>query len=83
MGKTFNVNANCELDLHYMVDISERIGQIKAMVDAGQYFTINRARQYGKTTVLLALGEGLKKEYTVVSLDFQLMSTGDFEEEKE
>lgn len=83
MGKTFNVNANCEPDLHYMVDISERIGQIKAMVDAGQYFTINRARQYGKTTVLLALGEGLKKEYTVVSLDFQLMSTGDFEEEKE
>lgn len=28
------------------------------MVDAGKYFTINRARQYGKTTTLQALKIG-------------------------
>lgn len=60
-----------------MVDISERLRQIKNMVDEGQYFTINRARQYGKTTTLRALEEFLQKEYTVVSLDFQRMSYAD------
>lgn len=33
-----------------MVDISDRVAEIKKMVDTGKYFTINRARQYGKTT---------------------------------
>lgn len=51
------------------------------MVDAGQYFTINKARQYGKTTVLRALAQFLKDEYVVISLDFQMMSFGDFENE--
>ena len=55
IDKMFNVNANCQPDLHYMVDITERLQKIKEMVDAGQYFTINRARQYGKTTTLQAL----------------------------
>jgi hypothetical protein len=64
-----------------MVNISERLRQIKNMVDEGQYFTINRARQYGKTTTLRALEEFLQKEYTVVSLDFQRMSYADFENE--
>ena len=34
-----------------MVDISDKLQQIKAMVDSGAYFTINKARQYGKTTI--------------------------------
>lgn len=43
IDKMFNVNADCQPDLHYMVDITERLQKIKEMVDAGQYFTINRA----------------------------------------
>ena len=82
MGKIFNVNANCIPELHYMVDITERLGQTKAMVDAGQYFTINRARQYGKTTMLKALANFLKEDYVVVSLDFQKMSYVNFESEQ-
>lgn len=35
-----------------MVDISTKLVQIKAMVEKRQHFTINRARQYGKTTTL-------------------------------
>ena len=55
MGKVFNTTAVCIPEKHYMVDITERLNQIKALVDEGKYFTINRARQYGKTTTLLAL----------------------------
>lgn len=82
MRKIFNVNGDCQPELHYMVDISERLKKINIMVDAGQYFTINRARQYGKTTILQALSEQLKENYTVVSLDFQLISQSDFETEQ-
>lgn len=82
MGKVFNVNANCIPKLHYMVDITDRLAQIRKMVDAGQYFTINRARQYGKTTTLKALALFLKDEYIVASLDFQKMSHANFESEQ-
>lgn len=65
-----------------MIDLSERLTEIKKMVDAGEYFTINRARQYGKTTLLAALAEYLKSDYKVISLDFQTISYGDFENEE-
>ena len=81
MAKIFNIAADCKPSIHYMVDISDRLEQIKKMIDSGQYFTINRARQYGKTTTLRALAKYLEQDYVVVSLDFQLMSHKDFEEE--
>lgn len=81
MAKFFNVNADCHSDIHYMVDITERLKQIREMVDAGQYFLINRARQYGKTTTLQALGEFLRDDYIVVSLDFQLLGAAKFQSE--
>lgn len=81
MSRTFNITADCKPSLHYMVDITDRLEQIKKMIDAGQYFTINRARQYGKTTILRALAKYLVQDYVVVSLDFQLMSHKDFAEE--
>lgn len=80
--KVFNVNADCRPDKHYMVDISDRLLEIKNMVDMGQYFTINRARQYGKTTTLKALAKLLQNSYEVVSLDFQMISYESFEDEK-
>lgn len=81
MRKCFNVNADCKPDMHYMIRLDSRLVQIKKMVDHGQYFTINRARQYGKTTTLKALEKYLEKEYFVISLDFQMMSYTDFESE--
>lgn len=50
--KEFRTAGACIPEKDYMADIKERLRQIKAMVDAGQYFTVNRARQYGKTTTL-------------------------------
>ena len=46
MAKIFNVAAVCIPEKHYMVNLDERLKKIKTMVDAGDYFTINRARQY-------------------------------------
>ena len=69
--KKFNVTGTCIPDMHYMVDITAKLEQIKTMVDKKLYFTINRARQYGKTTTLLALEHLLKEEYTVISLSFE------------
>lgn len=82
MAKKFNVNGYCDPELHYMVDLSGRLKTIKAMVDEGDYFTINRARQYGKTTILAAMADYLKEDYEVVSLDFQTMSSLAFESEE-
>ncbi len=81
MGKIFNTSGDCRPTLHYMVNIENRLAEIKEMVDRGDYFTINRARQYGKTTTLKALRYYLREEYVVVSLDFQGLSHQDFETE--
>jgi hypothetical protein len=51
----FNVTGLCIPEKHYMVDISEKVHQIVAMVEKGQYFTINHAKQYGKTTTIRQL----------------------------
>ncbi len=82
MRKLFNVSGNCKPALHYMVDIKGRLAEIKEMIDRGDYFTMNRARQYGKTTTLKALAGYLGEEYTVLSLDFQKLSHMDFETEE-
>lgn len=55
-----------------MVDISEKIEQItNELVDKGKYFTLNRARQYGKTTTLNLLARKLRKDHLVISLSFE------------
>ena len=80
--KKFNTTAVCIPEKHYMVELSERVAEIKKMVDAGDYFTINRARQYGKTTTITALKKTLAKDYTVLSLDFQGIGKAGFSTEE-
>ena len=82
MNKEFNVNGDCKPEFHYMVDISGRLKKIKEMVDAGRYFTINRARQYGKTTTLKALKRFLEQDYLVIRMDFQRLGYASFETEQ-
>lgn len=81
MSKYFNVNADCKPNMHYMVHLDERLKEIKKMIERGDYFTINRARQYGKTTTLKALEYFLKEDYLVISLDFQMLSASKFKNE--
>jgi len=65
-----------------MVNIEDKLAQIKRMVADGNYFIINRSRQYGKTTTLWMLESYLRTEYTVIFLDFQKISSTKFETEK-
>lgn len=76
--RRFNTTGTCFEDKHYMVNIDERVQQIKKMVDRGDYFCINRGRQYGKTTTLHFLKKALDTEYTVFSLSFEGMSDSSF-----
>ncbi|MCD8117901.1 MAG: AAA-like domain-containing protein [Lachnospiraceae bacterium] len=72
MKKSFTVTGLCVPARHYMVDLSSRVKQIAdEYVAPGKYFTINRARQYGKTTTLFMLEENLKQDYLVLSLSFE------------
>ena len=72
--KEFNITGTCFPNRHYMVDISNRVAKIKRMVDKGQYFCINRGRQYGKTTTLNALKGALKDDFCVLSISFECLS---------
>ncbi|WP_035756385.1 hypothetical protein, partial [Hugenholtzia roseola] len=55
MKKDFNITGTCRPNEHYMMDDSRRFASIIEMVEYGDYFVINRPRQYGKTTMLFAL----------------------------
>ena len=76
--RKFNVTGLCVPDLHYMVDIGEKIEQIFHLVEEKAYFTINRGRQYGKTTTIGMLetrlvGEPCRtmpNEYLCASISF-------------
>ncbi len=81
LAKIFNINAVCRPEIHYMADITGKLKDIKKMIDAGQYFTINRARQYGKTTTLKALSKYIEKDYLVINLDFQMFGDAKFRNE--
>lgn len=81
MAKRFNVNGRCYPGKHYMVNLDSRLKEIKILVDNGDYFVVNRARQYGKTTMLMALVQYLKEEYAVIFMSFQEISESDFSDE--
>ena len=79
LAKEFNTTAVCIPKLHYMVNLDSRLKEIKKMIDCGKYFTINQARQYGKTTVLHALHQYLQSDYYVISMDFQMFDFAKFQ----
>ncbi len=78
----FNTEGLCDPEIHYMVNLDKRLQTIRErFVERGSYFVINRGRQYGKTTTLWMLDEYLRDDYYVVSLDFQVLSTADYQDE--
>ena len=80
LAKEFNTTAVCIPELHYMVNLHSRLEEIQKMVSSGKYFTINRARQYGKTTLLRALHRYLQTDYYVISMDFQMFDFAKFQD---
>lgn len=73
MEKEFNVTGSCIPGQHYMADTSAKFKVVLRLVEKGKYFAINRPRQYGKTTMLFALTESLRKkeDYVVFRMSFE------------
>ena len=71
MNKIFNTTGVCIPERHYMVDVTRILRSIREMIDAGDYFVINRARQFGKTTVLRSLTQAIKQDYIVFPISLE------------
>jgi hypothetical protein len=69
--KRFNYTGICIPEKHYMVDTSAKIEKIKRYIDNGDYFAINRPRQYGKTTTIFLLENALRNDYLLISISFE------------
>lgn len=81
MKKHFNITGQCDPDVHYMVNLDSRLKEIRVLIEQGAFFSINKGRQYGKTTMLHALIQFLQSDFIVVSLDFQFLGTESFKNE--
>ncbi len=71
MRKRFNITGSCNPEWHYMVDTEKRFKAVEEMIDSGEYFTINRARQYGKTTMLQMIWRRLSDRYLIIDCSFE------------
>ncbi|MEG2656890.1 MAG: AAA-like domain-containing protein [Clostridium sp.] len=83
MEKKFNITGTCIPNRHYMVDTSNKIEKVMKLVNAEEYFIINRPRQYGKTTTLFLLNNRLEKseDYLPISISFEGLGDYIFENE--
>jgi hypothetical protein len=79
--KVFNTTAVCIPSENYMVDISDKLRQIAELIEQKKYFTINRARQYGKTTTLMLLEDRMSGSYDFIGIDFQDVTDAMFADE--
>lgn len=82
MKKYFNTEGPCYPDEHYMVNLDSRILKIKELVDSRKYFSINKGRQYGKTTTLNLLSERLQETYSVFYISFEGLADESYRSEQ-
>lgn len=82
LEKRFNTTGNCVPKKHYMVNIDDKLKAIENMVNMGDYFTINRPRQFGKTTTLDMLEKKLEKKFLTISISLEGIGDTVFKEEK-
>ena len=72
MAKDFNITGLCLPKEHYMADVSHQLAETTELIEKGKYFTINRPRQYGKTTTLYTLMDRLIADnYIVFNISFE------------
>jgi AAA-like domain len=83
MVKKFNVTGTCFPEDHYMADVSKKWDAIYKMIEEGDYFIINRPRQYGKTTTLYTMAERLtlSGKYLVFNMSFEGIGDAIFNDE--
>ncbi|MCP4157869.1 MAG: AAA family ATPase, partial [bacterium] len=72
MNRKFNYTGACAPGKHFMVNVNKRVDTIASLIDDGEYFSIDRPRQSGKTTILDSLERKLPpEEHLVISLSFE------------
>jgi len=84
MLREFNITGICVPNMHYMVDISEKVEKIFKLVEGAKYFTINRGRQYGKTTTIGRLRKRIIDDgnYICISISLHYYTQKMFADEK-
>ena len=65
-----------------MVDTAKRFTAVEELIDLGEYFAINRARQYGKTTMLQMIRRKLSDKYLVIKTSFEGIGDEPFSNEE-
>lgn len=83
MEKYFNTTGVCIPRKHYIVNIDNKLLAIEKLINRDSYFTINKPRQFGKTTTLALLKNRLKEKYIVISCSFEGLGDFIFSSEKE
>lgn len=69
MKKRFNITGTCIPVHHYMADISGKIDKLVQMVEDGDYLSVNRPHQFGKTTVFYLLEKRLNADNNYLAID--------------
>ena len=84
MKKKFNVTGTCFPEMHYMADVSKKLEKVYQLIEDGEYFIINRPRQYGKTTTLQTIANQYKKSknYIVLKMSFEGVDDESFKDSK-
>jgi AAA-like domain/PD-(D/E)XK nuclease superfamily len=84
MEKKFNVTGKCIASKHYMADVSAKMEETLKLIRQGEYFIINRPRQYGKTTTLYSIEDALllTGDYIVFNISFEGIGNDPFKSEK-
>jgi hypothetical protein len=83
MTKKFHYTGTCIPERHFTVDISAKLDAVMELVDAGEYFTINRPRQYGKSTFMFLLAQRLRSEteHLALKISFEALGRSAFADE--
>ncbi len=74
--KIFNTAGTCIPTRHFAADISGKVNRVMEMITQGYYFTINRPRQYGKTTLIYHLFQEIEKDKNYLPLDISFEGLG-------
>ncbi|WP_414521384.1 ATP-binding protein, partial [Umezakia ovalisporum] len=76
MTKWFNTAGPCQPDIHYTLSTSERLPELRRLIEQRNYFVIHAPRQTSKTTAMLTLAQELTAsgKYTAVMVSAEVGS---------
>ncbi|MDH6099908.1 ATP-binding protein [Anabaenopsis sp. FSS-46] len=76
MTKWFNTAGPCKPNIHYTLPTSQRLPELKRLIEQENYFVIHAPRQTGKTTAMLTLAQELTAsgKYTAVMVSAEVGS---------